>query len=281
MDSTTPLYGPLNSLTMSSSSPSTPKSTPNGTPMMKAVIWSGDPYHMSVQSIPRPTLKAPTDALVRVTTASICGSDLHTYHGILGGSDVPYPMGHEAMGIVAEVGTQVKNFKVGDRVVIFGGNFYILPGAPEDFIYGFRNFLGQGTDVGGCQSEWPLSLKSIHILWVVRKSEANRNHVAEYVAVPDADDFLIKVPDGKEKELDYLLLSDIFPTGWQSITRTGFQPGDTVVSLVDMKFLLFAQIRQGRVRCGPGRPTCCILCLTTQCKQGLFHRSRRGTFGTC
>ncbi|KFX88847.1 hypothetical protein V490_07377 [Pseudogymnoascus sp. VKM F-3557] len=67
---------------------------------MKAVIWEGKPYETVVREVPRPTIESPTDIIVRVTTAAICGSDLHNYHGLLGGSDVPFSMGHEAIGIV-------------------------------------------------------------------------------------------------------------------------------------------------------------------------------------
>ena len=112
---------------------------------MKAVVWDGTPYHMTVKEVTKPTIQTPTDVLVRVTTAAICGTDLHTYHGKLGGSDVPYIMGHEAIGIIAEAGEQVQNFHIGDRVVIPDAS---LSGS-QAFTYGFGNLLAQ--DIGGCQ----------------------------------------------------------------------------------------------------------------------------------
>lgn len=120
---------------------------------MKAVIWSGKPYSMTVQDIPRPTVQAPTDVLVRVTMAAICGTDLHTYHGLFGGSDVPYPMGHEAIGIVVEAGSEVQNFKRGDRVVVPAGNFNPTPDSPLVYGYGVGNLVPPTGEEGGCQGK--------------------------------------------------------------------------------------------------------------------------------
>ena len=90
---------------------------PNDT--MKAVIWKGKPYNIAVKASPRPKLIAGTaDTNFRVTTAATCGTDLRTYHGILGGPVEPYAMGHEAIGIVVAVGDSVQKIKLNDRVVI-------------------------------------------------------------------------------------------------------------------------------------------------------------------
>ncbi|KAL9113916.1 MAG: hypothetical protein Q9227_002050 [Pyrenula ochraceoflavens] len=186
--------------------------------MMKAVLWEGIPYQMVVREIPRPKIQAATDVIVKVVVASICGSDLHTYHGTLekmrpigklthtpaglyGGSDVPYPMGHEAIGVVMEVGNQVQNYKVGDRVVVPDA---AVTSATAAIAYGAGNaYAPQAADPGGCQA-------------------------AEYVRVPAADTVLLSVPQGNDHELDYLTIADIFYTAWSSISSTGFQPGDTV-----------------------------------------------------
>lgn len=85
---------------------------------MKAVFWDGKPFSVSLKEIPFPKVLKPGDAVVRLTTAAICGSDLHTYHGVLGGSNVPYQLGHEGVGIVVEVGDAVQALKVGDRVIV-------------------------------------------------------------------------------------------------------------------------------------------------------------------
>ncbi len=68
--------------------------------------------------IAKPTIQIATDVIIKVTTASICGTDLHIYHGVGGGTEVPYPLGHEAVGIITSVGSAVTKFKVGDRVLV-------------------------------------------------------------------------------------------------------------------------------------------------------------------
>ena len=86
---------------------------------MKAVIWKGKPYNIAVTASPRPKLIAGTaDTIIRVTTAATCETDLHTYHGILGGSVELYVMGHEAIGIVIAVSDGVQKIKLNGRVVI-------------------------------------------------------------------------------------------------------------------------------------------------------------------
>lgn len=117
---------------------------------MKAIIWEGHPYHMSLRDIPRPRLQEPGDVIVRLTTSAICGTDLHTYHGLLGGPKVPYTMGHEGVGIVVEVAEGVQNTKLGDRVVV-PDVIYNLTNPPEVETYGLGEIYG--TYVGGCQGK--------------------------------------------------------------------------------------------------------------------------------
>ena len=123
---------------------------------MRAVMWEGKPFHMAVRDIPKPTVAKATDAIVRVTTAAICGTDLHIYHGILGGTEVPYSVGHEAIGIITDIGSAVDRFKIGDRVLIPG-----IPDQDELLVepellptaytaYGLGNVFG---DLGGCQGK--------------------------------------------------------------------------------------------------------------------------------
>lgn len=85
---------------------------------MKTVVWEGKPFDVSVQRVPVPKLKEPEDAIVEITTSAICGTDLHTYHGLLGSSNPPWVIGHEGIGIVREVGPAVDSFKRGDRVIV-------------------------------------------------------------------------------------------------------------------------------------------------------------------
>lgn len=124
---------------------------------MRAVMWDGKPYHVAVRSIPKAKIVEEEDAVVRVTTAGLCGTELHIYHGVFGGTEVPYPLGHEAVGIITEIGPAVEHFKVGDRVVI--------PGSPDPDVlivdpelvpmhyaaYGTGNVLG--PTLGGCQGK--------------------------------------------------------------------------------------------------------------------------------
>ncbi|EOO03269.1 putative alcohol dehydrogenase protein [Phaeoacremonium minimum UCRPA7] len=171
---------------------------------MEVVMWEGKPFEMATRKVPRAKIIDKNDAVVRVTTAAICGTDLHTYHGIFGSSEVPWPMGHEAMGIVVEVGSAVESIKIGDRVVIADfpddGHFNLEPTLLQSF-----TAFGLGKDfgnLGGCQ--------------------------AEFVRVPFADDSLINVGNSQIPDKEFLFLSDIFATAWGCLDFSGFQPGDDV-----------------------------------------------------
>ncbi|KAI1410692.1 putative alcohol dehydrogenase [Hypoxylon sp. FL1857] len=172
---------------------------------MRAVVWEGKPYEMAVHSVPKPRIQMPEDAIVRVTTAAICGSDLHTYHGLLGSRQPPWVQGHEAIGVVVEVGLATETFKVGDRVIVTAipdsGHLVTEPEALPGMytLYGFGNDFGA---LPGCQ--------------------------AEYVRVPFADDSLVKIPNNPSNDLNYLFLSDVFVTGWQCLDFSGFRAADKV-----------------------------------------------------
>ncbi|GAD92798.1 hypothetical protein SS1G_04306 [Paecilomyces variotii No. 5] len=169
---------------------------------MRAVLWTGVPYNVTVQNIPIPTIQSPNDVLVRMTAAAICGTDLHIYHGLYGSSNPPWVMGHEGLGIIEAVGSGVQSLKVGDHVVV-----------PDISDIGHLNM-----ELGELQANFGGSV--------------GLGKIAEYLVVPFAEKSLIPVPGGKETnsstEIDYLFLSDIFATGWTAITYSGFQPGDTV-----------------------------------------------------
>ncbi|KAK8081171.1 alcohol dehydrogenase [Apiospora hydei] len=172
---------------------------------MRAVLFEGKPLEMVVRDVPKPKIKMPEDAIIRVIAAAICGSDLHTYHGHLGSSEVPWIIGHEAVGVVVEVGSGTEFVKVGDRVVIAGipddGHLATEPTAIPNF-----TILGLGKDFG----------------------DVNGTQ-AEYVRVPFADDSLIKIEtNNSHDDLNYLFLSDILATGWRCLDFAGFQPGDAV-----------------------------------------------------
>ncbi|EOD45915.1 putative alcohol dehydrogenase superfamily zinc-containing protein [Neofusicoccum parvum UCRNP2] len=170
---------------------------------MRGVIFEGIPREVRVIDVPVPVILNETDAIVRITTSAICGSDLHMYHGVRGGPNPPWVVGHEAMGYISEIGSAVHSLSVGDYVVI-----------PDNLDAGHLQMdpeprFGHGGpgNLGGLQ--------------------------AEYARVPFADDSLIPVPLTAETtnssiEQDYVLLSDIFATGWTVLDFAGFQPGDTI-----------------------------------------------------
>jgi threonine dehydrogenase-like Zn-dependent dehydrogenase len=85
---------------------------------MLATRWTGRPFHVSLQHISKPTLLTSEDALIRLTSAAICGTDLHVYRGIAGSREPPWTLGHEGVGIVQEVGDAVQLVKPGDRVIV-------------------------------------------------------------------------------------------------------------------------------------------------------------------
>lgn len=81
---------------------------------MKTIVWEGKPFHMAVKYLPIPKIQHPNDVIIRITTAAICGTDLHTYRGLAGSKNPPWIMGHEGIGVIAQAGSGVKSLKVGD-----------------------------------------------------------------------------------------------------------------------------------------------------------------------
>lgn len=116
------------------------------TATMRAVAWLGQPYNVSVIDMPVPSIINQTDAVVRITTSAICGSDLHFYHGYTGAANVPWGLGHEAVGYISEIGDDVSSLQVGDYVII--------PDNAHDGHYGQNHPLSFGSgspDYGGLQ----------------------------------------------------------------------------------------------------------------------------------
>jgi threonine dehydrogenase-like Zn-dependent dehydrogenase len=120
---------------------------------MRAVFWEGKPFHVSVKDTPKPTIQTPDDAIVRLTTAAICGTDLHIFHGKFGSTTPPWGLGHEGIGIVTEVGDNVTTVKVGDWVIVpdepdDGRLDLTPPTAEQDAFFGFGPTFG---NLGGLQ----------------------------------------------------------------------------------------------------------------------------------
>ena len=163
--------------------------TMNPVGTMKAVVYKG-PGRKSWDSVPRPKLSRPTDAIVKITRTTICGTDLHILKG-----DVPAVtdgriLGHEGVGIVEEAGEAVSNFKKGDRVLI---SCITSCGKCE---YCKKQMYAHCEDGG-----WILG----HLIDGTQ---------AEYVRIPHADNILYHVPAGTDEEA-LVMLSDILPTGFE------------------------------------------------------------------
>src|ERR1019366_9555148 len=171
---------------------------------MKALVYHG-PGNKAWEEVPRPTLAADTDAIVRVDTTTICGTDLHILKGDVLAMVDGRIIGHEAVGSVEEVGSGVKNIHVGDRVLVS----CITACSACRFCREGR--YGQCTGGGG---------------WIL--GNLIDGTPAEYVRVPFADTSTYRLPAGTSDE-EILMLADILPTGYEVGVLNGHvQPGDTV-----------------------------------------------------
>jgi threonine dehydrogenase-like Zn-dependent dehydrogenase len=116
---------------------------------MLATLWTGHPFHVSLQSISKPNLLTSEDAIIRLTSAAICGSELHVYHGVAGSKEPPWTLGHEGVGIVQEVGEAVQLVKPGDRVIVPGvpgEGIFENPVLPNLGVYGYGPDLNGNRD---------------------------------------------------------------------------------------------------------------------------------------
>ncbi|KAH8175375.1 alcohol dehydrogenase groES-like domain-containing protein [Sarocladium implicatum] len=181
------------------------------TTMMKAVNYQG-PFKVKVENVERPKLEHPDDIIVKVTTAAICGSDLHMYEGRTA-AEAGITFGHENMGIVEETGTGVTLLKKGDRVVM---PFNVADGRCRNCEQGKTAFC-TGVNPGFAGGAYGYVAMGPY-----------RGGQAQYLKVPYADFNALKLPPGKEHESDFILLADIFPTGWHGVELSGFQPGETI-----------------------------------------------------
>jgi threonine dehydrogenase-like Zn-dependent dehydrogenase len=189
---------------------------------MRAICWHGK-NDVRVETVPDPEILNPRDAIIKITSTAICGSDLHLYDGYIPTMQRGDILGHEFMGEVVETGRGVGNLKKGDRVVV-----------PFTIACGNCFF---------CQKElWSLCDNSNPNSWMVEKLYGaspsglfGYSHMmggyaggqAEYVRVPFADVGPFKVPDGLADE-QVLFLTDILPTAYQAAVNGDIQPGDTV-----------------------------------------------------
>ena len=184
---------------------------------MKAVVYHG-PRNVSVDEVPDARIEKPTDALVRITSTNICGSDLHMYEGRTDFEEGRI-FGHENVGEVIEVGDAVEKVHVGDMI---SAPFNVSCGHCENCEHGLTNYclyanpdpMIAGAAYGFADmGPWP-------------------GGQAELLRVPWADFDALRLPeDARERQDDYVMLSDIFPTGYHAVEMSGLQPGETIVIL--------------------------------------------------
>ncbi|HEV7401433.1 MAG TPA: zinc-dependent alcohol dehydrogenase [Chthoniobacteraceae bacterium] len=189
---------------------------------MRALVWHGR-YNVSVDTVPDPVIQEPTDAIIKITSTAICGSDLHLFDGYQPTMEDGDILGHEPMGVVAEVGSAVRNLKKGDRVVV---PFVIACGTC---------FFCTKTLFSCCDTTNPNAAMAEKMMGHSPAGLFGFSHLlggfaggqAEYLRVPHADVGPIKIESDLPDE-KVLFLSDIFPTGYMAAENADIEPGDTV-----------------------------------------------------
>ncbi|WP_435642696.1 zinc-dependent alcohol dehydrogenase [Streptomyces sp. H49] len=185
---------------------------------MKAVTWQGK-RDVRVEDVPDPRIEEPTDAVIRVTSSGLCGSGLHLYEVLTPFMTPGDILGHEPMGIVEEVGSEVTNLRPGDRVVVpfqiaCGHCFMCDTGLPTQCETTQVTGEGMGAALFG----------------YTRLYGAVPGAQAEYLRVPQAQFGPMKVPEGPPDDR-FVYLSDVLPTAWQAVEYASVPPGGSVAVL--------------------------------------------------
>ncbi|SOE06687.1 zinc-dependent alcohol dehydrogenase [Streptomyces sp. Ag109_G2-15] len=185
---------------------------------MKAVIWQGR-RDVRVEDVPDPRIEEPTDAVIRITSTGLCGSDLHLYEVLTPFMTPGDILGHEPMGIVEEVGAGVPDLAAGDRVVVpfqiaCGSCWMCLTGLPTQCETTQVTGEGMGAALFG----------------YTRLYGSVPGAQAEYLRVPQAQYGPIKVPEGPPDDR-FVYLSDVLPTAWQAVEYASLPPGGTLAVL--------------------------------------------------
>jgi len=189
---------------------------------MKAVTWHGT-HDVRVEKVPDPEILNPRDAIVCVTATAICGSDLHLYDGYIPTMRAGDVLGHEFMGEVVDVGSDVRTLRVGDRVVV-----------PFTIACGSCYFCAHQL-YSACDNSNPNAVMAEKLYGQSASGLFGYSHLyggysggqAEYVRVPFADVGPFKVENGIDDE-QVLFLSDILPTGYMAAENCNIKPGDIV-----------------------------------------------------
>jgi len=182
---------------------------------MKAVVYNG-PRDVTVTDVDDARIERPSDAIVRITTTNICGSDLHMYEGRTD-FEPGRTFGHENLGRVVEVGEDVERLQVGDWVCL---PFNIACGKCVNCNRGLTNY---------CIEAQPME-NMAGAAYGFADMGPYQGGQAEYLRVPWADFNALRLPDdAEEKQADYVMVADIFPTGWHATEMAGVQAGETVV----------------------------------------------------
>src|SRR5918997_470325 len=185
---------------------------------MKALTWHGK-RDVQVDDVPDPTIQEPTDAIIRITTTAICGSDLHLYEVLDPFRNEGDILGHEPIGLVEEVGPEVTNLQAGDRVVI-----------PFQIACGHCFMCDQGLHTQ-CETTQVREEGMGAALFGYTKLYGNQpGGQAEYLRVPHANYTHIKVPEGPPDER-FVYLSDVLPTAWQAVEYADVPDGGTLCVL--------------------------------------------------
>ena len=182
---------------------------------MIAMNYRG-PFRVRAERKPDPEILHPQDAIVRVVRSCICGSDLHLYHGIVPDTRVGQTFGHEFIGVVEQVGSDVRKLKIGDNVLV-----------PFNIACGHCGFCKQEL-YGNCHESNPEATAVGGIFGYSHTAGGYDGGQAEYVRVPYADVGPMIIPDWMDPD-DAVLLTDVVPTGYQAAEMGGIKKGDTVV----------------------------------------------------
>lgn len=184
---------------------------------MLAMTYRG-PLRVRAEERPMPKIQHPEDAIVRVERSCICGSDLHLYNGAVPDTRVGTTFGHEFVGVVEEIGSEVTNIKPGDRVLV-----------PFNIACG-RCWFCKQEQYGCCHESNPQATAVAGIFGYSHTAGGFHGGQAEYARVPYANFGPTVIPEGMSLD-DAVMLTDVVPTAYQAAEMAGIQPGNTVLIL--------------------------------------------------